>query len=154
MGTDIIRTVLSDARELNQKLSDFSGFDYVLLDAPCSGLGVIRRKPDIKWTKTPEDVDRIVQLQESILEAVHALVKPGGVLVYSTCTLEPMENERMLERFLDKHPEFVPDASADELLPEGVALKSRVPGFPGMFRILPHYFGSDGFFMARMIKRG
>jgi 16S rRNA (cytosine967-C5)-methyltransferase len=153
LGTGIIQPILADARELHKQLNVEGGFDFILLDAPCSGLGVIRRKPDIKWTKTLQDVEAIVHLQEAIIDSAGQLVKPDGVLVYSTCTLDPAENEQIIERFLKKYPEFYLDTEASRLLPESVVQKAAIPNRLGMFRILPHMFGSDGFFMARLVKR-
>jgi 16S rRNA (cytosine967-C5)-methyltransferase len=153
LGTGIIRPILLDARELHKKLNEEGGFDFILLDAPCSGLGVIRRKPDIKWTKTVRDINEIVRLQEAIIESAAQLVKPDGALVYSTCTIDPSENEQLIARFLEKHPDFSLDAEAYKLLPEPIVQKAGFADRVGMIRILPHMYGSDGFFMARLVKR-
>ncbi|MCK9912933.1 rRNA small subunit methyltransferase B, partial [Microbacteriaceae bacterium K1510] len=75
-------------------------FDLVLLDAPCSGLGVIRRKPEIKWTKSPADIEAIAAVQERLLDAAAELVKPGGTLLYSTCTIAGEENSAQIASFL------------------------------------------------------
>ena len=94
-----------DAAKLDEHFAAES-FDRILLDAPCSGLGVIRRKPDLKWAKQEAEIDAISELQHAILSKVHRLLKPGGVLVYSTCTIEHTENAGMVERFLAEHSEF------------------------------------------------
>ncbi|WP_199617838.1 16S rRNA (cytosine(967)-C(5))-methyltransferase RsmB [Paenibacillus alkalitolerans] len=150
LGLANVETHTEDATRLADKFPEES-FDCVLLDAPCSGFGVIRRKPDIKWTKTPEDVGEIARIQSDILHSVHRLVKPGGVLVYSTCTLEAEENERQMERFLAAFPEFRPDASMPGTIPQ-IVLDTCSAG-EGQLRVLPHHFGSDGFFIARLRRR-
>lgn len=148
LGLTCVRTETGDAAELPQRHAPES-FDRILLDAPCTGFGVIRRKPDLKWTKREEDIAGISAVQARLLDAVSGLVKPGGILVYSTCTLEREENEEQVDAFLARHPEFVPDESAADRLP---ALR---PSFaePGRLRIFPHDFGSDGFFIAALRKR-
>lgn len=150
LGADIIQPTQADAREFNQTFGADKPFDYILLDAPCSGLGVIRRKPDIKWTKSAKEMDEIVSLQRTILESAASQLKPNGKLVYSTCTVEPAENEQMIASFLMEHPEFALDSTADSFLPASVINQAKIED--GMYRILPHWFGSDGFFMARLVK--
>ncbi len=105
LGLTCIRTLVADANELADRFPPAS-FDRVLLDAPCSGFGVIRRKPEIKWTKRERDIADIAAVQKEILHRVCRLVKPGGVLVYSTCTIERSENDEMIRAFLQDHPEF------------------------------------------------
>lgn len=120
--------------------------DVVLVDAPCSGLGVLARKPDIKWKRQPEDIDAMTTLQREILENAVRMVKPGGHLVYSTCTIEPAENEELVRAFLRDHPEF-------ELVPASEILPSAVVDGEGFLRTLPHEHGTDGMFGARMRRR-
>lgn len=153
LGLSNIEALTGDAAKLGERFAPAS-MDAVLLDAPCSGLGVIRRKPEIKWTKSPDDVEAIARLQQQLLEAVCGLVKPGGTLVYSTCTIEPAENERQVERFLNEHPEF----SLDEDWPEETLVPLKEAGligsdFKGSLQLLPFHFQSDGFFIARLKKR-
>ncbi|WP_438446755.1 16S rRNA (cytosine(967)-C(5))-methyltransferase RsmB [Gorillibacterium sp. sgz5001074] len=143
-----IRTVVSDARELAAKYPEAS-FDRILLDAPCSGLGVIRRKPDLKWTKSEGDITEIAAVQRAILRAVHPLLKPGGLLIYSTCTTEPEENAAQIRRFLEETPGFTPEPFPEGMLPEG---EVREEAKSGMLQLLPHQFDSDGFFIARLRK--
>lgn len=149
LGLASVRTVTGDAAGLPERLGEGSA-DVVLLDAPCSGLGVIRRKPEIKWNKTERDIAALAELQAFLLDRVQALVRPGGVLVYSTCTITREENEDNVRRFLQRHPDF----SLDPAWPDRVLAPLRAAGllpdpFPGMFQLLPHHFGTDGFFIAR-----
>ncbi len=148
-----VEAITGDAMMLGVRFEPQS-MDAVLLDAPCSGLGVIRRKPEIKWTKTESDIAEITAVQRQLLNAVCGLVRPGGVLVYSTCTIEGQENEKQIARFLKEHPDFALDAN----WPEELVSKLRQAGaigeiFEGQAQILPHHFGSDGFFIARMVRR-
>jgi 16S rRNA (cytosine967-C5)-methyltransferase len=149
LGITIIQPIVSDALDLPEK--KLGTFDRILLDAPCSGFGVIRRKPDLKWNKTPQDVKEIASLQYRLLERVSTMLAPGGRLVYSTCTIEPEENQEIVRRFVEAHPEFELDTSLVDDLPEAVTAKADASG--GYVQILPHHFESDGFFIAR-IKRG
>ncbi|WP_188993737.1 16S rRNA (cytosine(967)-C(5))-methyltransferase RsmB [Paenibacillus nasutitermitis] len=153
LGLTIIEAVSGDASELSGQFPA-EAFDVVLLDAPCSGFGVLRRKPEIKWTKSPEDIDAIAALQERLLDEASRLVKPGGTLVYSTCTIEQEENEGQINRFLQKHPAYLLDAAWPEpvlapLLEAGLIGKD----FQGALQLLPQHFGSDGFFIARFKRR-
>jgi 16S rRNA (cytosine967-C5)-methyltransferase len=149
LGIDIVETHPVDARKLPREWEE--SFDAILLDAPCSGLGVIRRKPDIKWNKELAKVDSLLQLQRELLQSVSLLLKPGGVLVYSTCTLDPRENQEQVEQFLHTHPQFTLDSQLIERLPG--AVKERALLGEGWVQILPHHFGSDGFFIARLLKQ-
>ncbi|KAH9318471.1 hypothetical protein KI387_020240, partial [Taxus chinensis] len=81
--------------------------DKVLLDVPCSGLGVLRKKPDLRWKRTLEDLEQLMLLQDKLLDAASLLVKPGGILVYSTCSIDPGENKERVKSFLSRHPEFI-----------------------------------------------
>lgn len=147
LGLTIVEPRRTDMREL---VGSEKPFDRVLLDAPCSGLGVIRRKPDIKWSKEPREIEALTDLQKQLLDAAAKLVSPGGILVYSTCTLEPEENSRQVEAFLDGHPDFHPDITLEERLPE-IVREQAILG-EGWVQILPHHFDSDGFFIARLKK--
>jgi 16S rRNA (cytosine967-C5)-methyltransferase len=145
LGLHCIETLTADARELPQRFAQAS-FDYVLLDAPCSGLGVLRRKPDLKWSKQQEEVHSVSILQNELLESASQLVTHGGVIVYSTCTLMSEENEQTVNRFLQTHPDFELEAMPESL--------SHLPGSSlGMLTILPCDYGSDGFFIARMRRK-
>lgn len=148
-----VEAITEDALQLSERFKPQS-MDAVLLDAPCSGFGVIRRKPEIKWTKTAGDVSDIAAVQQRLLNAVCGLVRPGGVLVYSTCTIEKDENELQVARFLKEHPEFELDSN----WPEAIVDQLRKAGaigehFDGQAQLLPQHFESDGFYIARMVKR-
>lgn len=125
-----------------------ASFDRVLVDAPCSGLGTLRSHPEIKWRRTMADVDRLARLQRKILEHTAPLVKPGGIVVYATCTLTEQENERVVEAFLSAHPHF----SLDEALAHLPKPARRMVSGP-YFQALPQEHDTDGFFAA-VLRRG
>jgi 16S rRNA (cytosine967-C5)-methyltransferase len=116
----------------------------VLVDAPCSNLGVLRRNPDVKWRRTAEDIARAPALQQSILAAAAIMVRPGGYLVYATCSLEPEENDEVTRAFLAAQPSFAVEAPAE--FP--IALDAG-----GTLRCLPHRHGTDGFTAIRLRRR-
>ena len=146
LGLTSIRARLSDASR--EFAGSFLGhFDRILVDAPCSGLGTLRSHPEIKWHRNPSDIERLSRLQEKILDRVASCLKPGGVLVYSTCTLTPDENEQIVESFLQAHREFELENAAG-YLPEQA--KPMAQG--SYFMALPHRHNTDGFFAARMRK--
>jgi 16S rRNA (cytosine967-C5)-methyltransferase len=120
-------------------------FDRVLVDAPCSGLGALRRNPDARWRVHPSDPARLADTQRAILRSAATALRPGGVLVYSTCTLLPEENEEVVEAFLRESEAFAlaPRASVPEALHP--LLDER-----GCLRTLPHRHDADGFFAARI----
>lgn len=143
----IIKTKATDSRMAGD-LFEKESFDCILVDAPCTGLGVIRRKPDIKWQKQVEDIEKITTIQKAILEAVAPLLKRGGRLVYSTCTIDELENELVVRGFLEHHRDFQLDKTLTERLP----LKAQSYCKDGMVQLLPSDFGTDGFYIASMIK--
>ncbi|OIA99107.1 16S rRNA (cytosine(967)-C(5))-methyltransferase [Paenibacillus sp. LC231] len=149
LGLDSISIVTGDALDLVDRFEPAS-FDRILLDAPCSGLGVIRRKPDLKWGKSQEDIHEIAALQLRLLESVSTLLRPGGLLVYSTCTIEPLENEGVVSAFLDSHSGFgiAEDGLGDLSRLEGISLQRG-----GGIQILPQHYHSDGFYIARLGRR-
>ena len=146
LGLDNVRPSERDARLPATDL--VLSMDAVLVDAPCSGLGVIADKPDIKYRQSEESLDALPPLQRQILDACAGAVKPGGLLVYATCTILPGENGEQVRAFLSRHPEFEPD-NGDGWLPE--ALRPHLS--QGMLQILPHRDGLEGFFIARMRRR-
>jgi 16S rRNA (cytosine967-C5)-methyltransferase len=122
-------------------------YDAVLLDAPCSGLGV-HGKPDARYGKTPAVIQELAALQAQLLDCCASCVKPGGVLVYSTCTISPPENEACARAFLARHSEF--DAvEFDACLPE--PLRKRAAG--GMLQLFPHLDGMEGFFLTKFTRK-
>jgi 16S rRNA (cytosine967-C5)-methyltransferase len=119
--------------------------DRVLIDAPCSGLGILTKKPDIKWKREARDIGVLARIQRDLLENGAGLVKPGGVLVYSTCTTEPEENEQVVRGFLEKHPEFRLEDAGDFVSKDLVTQEGYVATFP-------HRHGMDGSFAVRLRK--
>lgn len=148
---DSIRTLLGDARSLPYRPEFQQTYDGVLLDAPCSGLGVLRRRPDIRWRRQWQDVLTLSQLQRELLSAALQLVKPGGTLVYATCTLLPEENQRVVEEVISQHGRdwLVDDLNED--LPT-VLQNAASQEFPGWL-ITPEQYGTDGFYMVRLRRR-
>jgi 16S rRNA (cytosine967-C5)-methyltransferase len=124
-------------------------FDRVLLDAPCSGMGVIRRNPDIRWIQSPKNIKKLSRLQTLLMNSLSHLVVPGGFLVYSVCSTEPEENERVIREFLSSNPDFTLDTNAK--LPGGCAMADIVAG--GILKSFPHRHAMDGFFAARLRRR-
>ena len=146
------------AHERDERIKRLAGkIDRVLVDAPCSGLGTLRRNPDLKWRQSPEAVAEMTAKQAAILQSAARLLKPGGRLVYATCSLLPAENEDIANAFTAANPDFKPLA-VSELL---TALK--VPGAEGLcsgpeganfLRLWPHRHATDGFFAAVWVKQG
>ncbi len=141
LGLNIIETRAMDARRSGETLRE--RFDLVLADVPCSGLGVIRKKPDIRY-KTFESIQTLPQLQLDILRALAGCVKPGGVLMYSTCTLLRSENEDVCSRFLSENTEFTTEPFT---LPGPAGTAEN-----GMLTLWPHLHETDGFFLCKMRK--
>ncbi len=143
LGISIVRPVPGDAASFAKGV-----FDRVLIDAPCSGLGVLRRHPDGRWTKTEESIVDRARLQKRIVENCAKLVKPRGVLVYATCTTEPEENEDIVQAFLAGNDAF----ALDDPRPFLPAAASRFAGPDGFFRTFPGAPALDGFFGARLVR--
>jgi len=152
LGPRLARSTLSNVhpkrieREDDHRLGRLAGkIDRVLVDAPCSGLGTLRRNPDLKWRQTPASVDELRGKQAAILDAAARLPRPGGRVVYATCSLLPEENEGIVEAFLARHPEWRLLDVVPELERQGI----RIPEMPGPYlQLLPHVHGTDGFFAA------
>ena len=122
---------------------DNTFFDRILLDAPCSGTGVIRRHPDIKWLRKATDIDTLILLQQQILTKIWTLLKPGGTLLYATCSILPEENKNQIERFLTNNP------NAELLTIEQTTIKTTELGW----QILPNDNNMDGFYYAKLQKK-
>jgi len=133
-----VRPVVADARH-----AALQAVDAVLVDAPCTGTGTFRRHPDARWRLKVSDLAVMGALQRSILRASADLVRPGGLLIYSTCSLEPEENDAQLESFLAEHDAFRLEPPAAGTVPETVLDAGRL-------RVLPQRHGTDGAFAARL----
>lgn len=141
-GIQIIKTIAGDALELLPE--QLGSFDRVLLDAPCSGFGTLRRKPDIKWRRHPKDPYRFSQIQKELLERASLFVRSGGILVYATCTVFSEEDEAVAEDFCRRHEDWALESVGD-FLPE--ICRNMVQG--NFFKSWPHRHHVDGFFAAR-----
>ncbi len=141
LGLRNVSFLAADATVMDGEIAD-----RVLLDAPCTGLGVLTKKPDIKWKRDVSDIIRLSRTQAALFENAARLVRPGGALVYSTCTTEPEENEDIVRAFLSHHPEFELE-DARKLLPEPFVTPD------GFVRTLPHIHGMDGSFAAKLMKK-
>ena len=145
LGLENIRPMARDAAKIREELT--GTMDAVLLDAPCSGLGFLAQKPDLKLRVTEESVGELTELQEKLLDAVCGYVKPGGTLVYSTCSILKDENERKAEGFLQRHPEF------EEIpLPESIPERYRKMQSRGL-QLLEYRDGLEGFYVIRMRRK-
>ncbi len=146
LGLTNVITAALDSRKAGEKF-DHDSFDRILVDAPCSGLGVLRRKPDIKYVKRESDLHSLQMIQLDILSAVAPLLKKDGLLVYSTCTVDRNENEGTVSSFLSDHPEFEPHPL--DQLPEPIT-----PFIEGnQLQVFPQDFGGDGFFISCFRKK-
>jgi 16S rRNA (cytosine967-C5)-methyltransferase len=125
-------------------------FDRVLVDAPCSGLGTVRRDPDIRWRRSESELAALSARQVELLARAAEAVKTAGRLVYATCSSEPEENDGVVRAFLDRHPDF----ELVDLRSEGVPALRDVIDATGMLRTLPFMHGLEAFFAAAMIRRG
>lgn len=144
MGMEIVETRTRDILAPAAG-PDIGKFDRVLLDAPCSGLGVLRRNPDIKWRLSPDRLDFCRSRQIDLLDRISRFVKPGGVLVYAVCSMEPEENEEVAAAFLTAHPEYAVDKNPAVIPIEVLSLLDA----DGFLRTFPHRDDMDGFFAVR-----
>jgi len=142
LGINIVETRAMDARLPHEDMRE--AFDLIIADVPCSGLGVIRRRPEIRQ-KAREELDNLPAIQLDILEGLAPCLKPGGVLLYSTCTVRSKENELLVQQFLNRHDEFETESF---VLPCGIGEVKT-----GMMTFWPHIHNTDGFFVCKLRKR-
>ena len=136
-----VKTVTIDANEYEDEL----GFDRVLVDTPCSGLGTLTKKPDLKWKRDLGDIRKIFNIQYELLKKGASLLRKGGLIVYSTCTIEPEENFEIIKKFLLDFPNF-------KLINPGNVFSAELIDENGCVRTLPHLHGLDGSFAAKLEK--
>lgn len=150
LGIDIIKTKVKDATIYNEE--NCEKFDKILLDVPCLGIGVLKRKPDIKWQRKREDIEGIAKIQMQILEVCSKYLKSKGELVYSTCSILKEENENIIRKFLDKNPNLsikeieLPKASKNE---KNYFEKFLLDGFLQVYQNTD----TDGFFICKLTKK-
>jgi 16S rRNA (cytosine967-C5)-methyltransferase len=144
------------AHERDERVKRLAGkIDRVLVDAPCSGLGTLRRNPDLKWRQSPQAVEELTAKQTAILQSAARLLKSGGRLVYATCSVLPQENEAIAAAFTEANKDFVPLAAGEILADLKVAGAEGLCGGPGgeYLRLWPHRHATDGFFAAVWIRK-
>jgi 16S rRNA (cytosine967-C5)-methyltransferase len=136
------------AHERDTKVKRLAGkIDRVLVDVPCTGFGTLRRNPDLKWRQSEADLAELAHKQARILDAAATLIKPGGRLVYATCSVLPDENDAVVDAFLATHVDFAEQSVAAILAQAGVALDTGA-----QLRLYPHRHGCDGFFAAVLTR--
>lgn len=143
--SDRVHAQALDARQVDQQFADQS-FDKILVDAPCSGIGLLRRKPEIRYTKSLVDSQRLHKIQLAILDAVAPKVKKGGIITYSTCTILREENDHTVDQFLQGHPDF-------ELVKTSTTRAVKDDRHSATLTILPSDYGSDGFFISSLQRK-
>ncbi|MFI5144956.1 MAG: 16S rRNA (cytosine(967)-C(5))-methyltransferase RsmB [Ignavibacteria bacterium] len=146
LGVTNIEFVQDDASDFQTDIITSERFDKILLDAPCSGLGVLSKKPDIRWKREIEDILGLAKLQKKLLNNAVKYLKPSGVIVYSTCTIEPEENMEVVRDFLENHPEFKIDDASKYI---GKDLVNQ----DGCIETFPHRHGIDGSFAVRLVRQ-
>jgi len=154
LGIDIVQTKSLDLLKTSIKDFDFY-FDRVLLDAPCTGLGVLRRNPDAKWNRSKNDIIRLCAQQKKMVNAAANLVKPGGLLVYAVCSCEKEENEEVIHHFLEKRKDFLIDKEFKSYKYDGLmpGLISRLISKEGFLKTYPDANNMDGFFAVRLKRK-
>ncbi len=155
LGLESVEPILGDGRRLLETLlasgrkGEDALVDAALVDAPCSGLGTLYRKADLRWRARADEIPHLARLQRELLDAAARAIRPGGALVYATCTISRLENAEVVREFLADHPDFAPGDLASRL-PEAWRPEAR----EGMIQLLPHRHGTEGFFIARMERAG
>ncbi len=155
-GLQSIRTYLIDSKnkpivkDENVKYFKRRAFNAILIDAPCSGMGTLRREPMKKYRTTSRLIEKMSNLQYQILSEYSQYLNIGGVLIYATCSIMPQENDAVVEKFLENQHEFAPDSLSNAFDKYGIAIAELEDNYK--FTFYPHLFGTDGFFISRMIK--
>lgn len=152
LGVQSVKTLVGDARHIEGEPESAAA---VLVDAPCSGSGVLRRRPDLRWARSEAALADLIQLQREILSAAATLVQPGGVLLYSTCSVDDAENSQNVDWFLARHSDFQPDPFLNRLpasLQSTLSAEQKRQIQRGRLQLWPHLNDTDGFFIARMIR--
>ncbi len=154
MGINCVTPLLGDARRLfkDERLGkhEKEAFDACLVDAPCSGLGTLRRHPELKWTFKHDDITRLAKQQQELLVSAHKLLKPGGRLIYSTCTISKRENQLTVSEFLKSYPGYKLEHPSDFI--DQQAIQNAEINPDGLTQFYPGYGSGDGFFIARLKK--
>jgi len=145
LGVTNTEFIHDDASDFQSEALKFQKFDKILLDAPCSGLGVLSKKPEIRWKREMKDILSLAELQKKLLNNAAEYLKPGGVIVYSTCTTENEENMDVVKDFLAKHPEFKIDNAAQ-------FVRREIVNADGCIETFPHKHNTDGSFAARLVR--
>ncbi|KAK3130327.1 hypothetical protein QOZ80_6BG0491980 [Eleusine coracana subsp. coracana] len=140
---DMITDIHADLRQFAKDTA--AKYDKVLLDAPCSGLGVLSKRADLRWNRQFEDLEELTSLQDELLDSASMLVKPGGILIYSTCSIDPEENEKRITAFIQRHPEFVPQSVRGYVPTEFITDE-------GFYSSSPTKHSMDGAFAARLVR--
>ena len=145
-GAERLKLSIIKSEEKDAKTMECSpDFDLVFADVPCTGFGTFRKKPDIKWKREHSDIRKLAKYQRELIVNSIKLLKDGGVFLYSTCTVDPMENEENIAWVLENYPELTLDR-AENYLPEHLCQD-------GFMKLLPHIHGTDGAFAARLVKK-
>ena len=145
LGITNIEFIQDDANDLQDERVKDLKFDKILLDAPCSGLGVLSKKPEIRWKREFEDILALTEIQKNLLNGAVKYLKPGGVIVYSTCSTEQEENMDVVKDFLEKNPDFKIDNASQYV-------KSELVNAEGCIETFPHRHNIDGSFAARLVR--
>ena len=150
LGITIVNTLAADSLMLSEEYNGLA--DYLLLDAPCSGLGVLGRRPDLRFRKNKDDIINMSRLSKKLLIKAADYLKSGGVLCFSTCTITKEENDETIDWFLNERPDFIL-SSFDHLLPFEANEEDNNAAKTGKLQLLPQKHGVEGFFISRLIKK-
>ncbi len=149
LGIGIVSSQAIDLQKKPLRPQDWGQFDRILLDAPCSGIGVIRRNPDTKWTRTMRDIERCALNQRQLLHHLAPVLNTGGILVYAVCSTEPEETQTIIDDFLKEWTDFAIDGPPPDFPASLVSLLDE----QGRLKTAPHRNGTDGFFAVRLRRR-